>query len=393
MSGEISVQGDHEPEPLQTRQFVLGQTRQQRKRIALLLVATLLSLWLLWRARGALFPYIVALVLAYLMLPAVNLFDRWLQRAIRHPRLTRPLAIVVVYLISAGVVALFVSAVVPVVSAQFRLLWDNRLELIAEIQKPASRLVLWYQKEVPPEIQVQVDDLVRRAGGTIASALQIGATRTVNVLTSTVGFIIAMIVVPFWLFYVLNDEARFARGVMDGLPRRWRADVVNILRIVDGILGSYVRGQLLLCLAIGMMATAGLTLLGVEFAAVLGLMAGVCEILPFIGPTLGLIPALLVATIQAPLLGLWTLLLFIGLQQVENLLLAPRVSGHAVHLHPAVIMVVLVMGNELGGLWGMLLAVPITAICRDLFRYLYMRFQEEPLSPGEALARLRRKPV
>jgi predicted PurR-regulated permease PerM len=118
--------------------------------------------------------------------------------------------------------------------------------------------------------------------------------------------------------------------------------------------------------------------------------AGVLEILPFIGPILGAVPAVIVATIQAPLLGLWTLLLFVGIQQAENLLLVPRVSGRAVKLHPAVIMVVLVLGNQIAGFWGLVLAVPVTAIIRDVFKYLYLRFQDEPVSPRDAMTRLGR---
>jgi predicted PurR-regulated permease PerM len=139
--------------------------------------------------------------------------------------------------------------------------------------------------------------------------------------------------------------------------------------------------------------TVGLSLLGVRFPAVLGLIAGVLEIIPFIGPIMGAVPAVIVATIQEPLLGLWTLLLFIGIQQLENIFLVPRISGKAVQLHPAVIMVVLVLGNQAAGFWGLLLAVPVTAIVRDVFKYLYLRFQDEPVSPRDAMARVGRTPL
>ena len=161
-----------------------------------------------------------------------------------------------------------------------------------------------------------------------------------------------------------------------------------MVRIADRILSAYVRGQLLLCLFIGVMATLGLVVLGVQAPVALGLIAGILEVLPFIGPILGLVPAVIVATIQEPILGLWTLLLFIGIQQIENIFLVPRISGKAVELHPALIMVVLVVGNEAAGLLGMLVAVPLAAIVRDLFRYLYLRFQEEPVVPKEAFARV-----
>ncbi len=367
-------------------------TAERRNRTILIAALFLIVLVVLWVARGALFPYILALVLAYLMLPAVNLADRTIARLARGFRFSRPAAILAVYLVVIGLVVAFVSLVVPVVAEQFRVLWANRDDLTLRIRGLVDASLGWYERTVPADIQAQIATLVQRAAGTVTSALQTGVVRTFSVVTSTVSFIIGMSVVPFWLFYVLNDQAKARRGLVSAVPLRFRADFLNLLRITDGILGAYLRGQLLLCVFIGGMATVGLTLLGVQYAAVLGLIAGVFEILPFIGPILGLVPAVVVAAIQSPILGVWTLTLFLAIQQTENLFLVPRISGQAVKLHPAVIMVVLVIGNEVAGLWGMILAVPFTAIVRDVFKYLYSRFQDEPLTAKEAVLRLGRTP-
>ncbi|MCX6028776.1 MAG: AI-2E family transporter [Chloroflexi bacterium] len=366
-------------------------TSQRRNRLGLIAALVVILLVVLWAARGALFPYIFALVLAYLMLPAVNWLDRMLARPLKGARASRPLAIVLVYLLTIGLVVAFFSLVVPVVSRQFQVLWAHRDDLVAQTQQLAAQGLTWYQEAVPPNIQVQIADALRRAADTITSALQSGVIRTFSVLTSTVSFIIGMSVVPFWLFYLLNDSTKAQHGLLNLIPGRFRADFVNLLRITDGIFGAYLRGQLLLCVFIGVMATVGLMALGVQYSALLGLLAGMFEILPFIGPILGLVPAVIVAAIQSPLLGLWTLLLFLAIQQIENLFLVPRISGQAVQLHPAVIMVVLVVGNEVAGLWGMILVVPLAAIIRDLFKYLYLRFQDEPVTPREAMIRLGRR--
>jgi predicted PurR-regulated permease PerM len=146
---------------------------------------------------------------------------------------------------------------------------------------------------------------------------------------------------------------------------------------------------LILCFFIGVLATSGLLIVGVDFALLLGLIAGAFEIFPFVGPILGAIPALIVAALQSPMTALWTLVVFIIIQQIENLFLAPKIAGESVKLHPALVMVVLVVGNEALGLWGMLLAVPLAAVIRDVFKYLYLRFSDEEVSPGEAMARVR----
>ncbi len=191
---------------------------------------------------------------------------------------------------------------------------------------------------------------------------------------------------PVWLFYVLNDQSRFTKVAVGMIPAQIRDDTVNIARIADRILSQYLRGQLLLCVVVGVFATIGLTLLKVPFPAVLGLIAGIFEILPFVGPLLGALPAVLVALIQDPLLAVWTILLFVVIQQVENTVLVPRISGKAVELHPALIVLVLIIGSEVAGLAGAIFAVPVTAIVRDVFKYLYLRLGDQPLEPRAALA-------
>jgi len=173
------------------------------------------------------------------------------------------------------------------------------------------------------------------------------------------------------------------------IPARVETDVRNVLRIVDDILSAYIRGQLLLCLAVGVMSTVGFVVIGLDFAVLLGVMIGLFEFIPFVGPILGAIPALIVAVIQSPITALWTILVIFAVQQAENLFLVPRVAGKSVRLHPALVMFVLVIGNEALGLWGMIIAVPLTAILRDVFKYLYLRFSDEPVSPQEALGRVR----
>ncbi len=232
---------------------------------------------------------------------------------------------------------------------------------------------------MPADIQAQIDAAVRQAGARLSGAAQAAIGQTVGAVTSTVAFIAGLVIVPVWLFYVLYDQNRFMRKAVETIPAQIRPDTVNVLRISDRILSQYLRGQLLLCLVVGVLATIGLALLGVPFFAVLGI--------------IGMVPAVLVAVIERPILGLWTLLLFIGIQQVENAVLVPRISGKAVELHPALIVLVLIIGSQVAGLAGAILAVPITAIIRDVFKYLYLRLSDAALEPVEAMDRIGGTPL
>ena len=143
-------------------------------------------------------------------------------------------------------------------------------------------------------------------------------------------------------------------------------DVHNIVSIIDGLAGAYLRGQLSLCLIIGAASTIMLAAFGVPQALLLGTIAGMFEIIPNLGPFIGAIPAVLVTLLFDPIKALWVALGFVIIQQVENAFLVPRISGNAVRFHPAVVIVLVLVGSEVAGLWGMLLAVPLAAMVRDV---------------------------
>lgn len=361
----------------------------RRSRLILIVALLLLACGMLYVARAALFPYALGLVAAYLLLPAVNFVDRYIPDRLRQRNLSRLLAVVLVYLAAILVIAAFVAFLVPVVADQFAFF---RQRLPYYTRQGHELIEEWfgkYQATIPLNIQQTVQDNLEKLAGTIGRALQQGITRTLSVVSTTISFLLGMMVIPFWLFYILHDQKRVSDGLFSLVPERYRADVSNVLHITDDILSAYIRGQLLLCLVIGAMATIGLFIVGVDFALLLGIVAGLFEFLPFIGPILGAIPALVVALIQSPTTALWTLVVFLFIQQVENIFLAPRIAGESVKLHPALVMVVLVVGNEALGIWGMLIAVPFTAIVRDVFKYLYLRFSDEEVPPPAAMARVR----
>lgn len=364
-------------------------TPTRRNRLILIVILILLVGGMLYVARAALFPYIIGLVIAYLVLPLVNLLNRIMPAGLTERGLSRPLAIIIVYLVVILVIVAFFIFLVPIVADQMQALWAQREELVAEGQALLNELLSKYRTYIPLNVQEIIQRNLETLIGLIGQAVQEGAIRTFKVVSSTISYLLGIMVIPFWLFYILHDETRFKKSTFSLIPERYSPDVSHIIRIIDDILSAYIRGQLLLCLFIGIMSTVGLLIIGVDFAVLLGVVAGVFEVLPFVGPILGAIPAILVAALISEGKVLWTVLLFIVIQQVENTFLAPKIAGESVKLHPAIIMVVLVIGNEALGIWGMLVAVPITAIIRDVFKYLYLRLSDEVVTPEAALARIR----
>ncbi len=384
-----------------------------------LLVATLLIVvaWVIWAARGGLYPYLIALLIGYLVHPLVNFLDEHMPEALHRVNAARPLSIIIVYLLIIGMMVTIIAFLIPLVWGQLQDLLAAFPTLLEGARRRTSLgLTDWYlnawdyvgrlaeqyfgirleevaQGNLRPQVEQWVLEWIQRVASLIVTGIQQGVTRSLTVITGTVSFVLGVLILPFWLFYILNDQARVVSGIMRLIPERHRLDVHFLTRTADGILSAYIRGQLLLCFFIFIIDSIGLAIVGVSFPLLLGLIAGVLEIFPFIGPILGAIPALLVALLQSPTKALWTLILFVAVQQVENIFLVPRIQGRSVQLHPALIMLVLVMGNEIAGIWGMLLAVPVTAIVRDVFKYLYLRMSDERLDPPAAFARIRQSEI
>ena len=165
------------------------------------------------------------------------------------------------------------------------------------------------------------------------------------------------------------------------------ADVVAVLKITDNVFGNYVRGQLILGLMVGGSAFLGLhalSLLGIEgihSTLLLGIFAGITELIPTIGPIIGAIPAVIMGLFMSWKATIAIVLLYVLIQQIENAVLVPRVTGNALNIYPAILMLVLVALSQFGLLWA-ILAAPLLALARDLFRYVYGRFADPPRPAG-----------
>jgi predicted PurR-regulated permease PerM len=303
--------------------------------------------------------------------------------------MARPLSILLTYLLLIALIAGIIAFFVPLVAEQVNVQIRNWPELASRVENWGEQGLGWYTRSIPKEWRETIETNLKGLADEGIAAIQAGLVTTVRTVSSTISFVIGLVVIPFWLFYILHDETRVKTGVVRALPKSLQADAVCMARLIDDVLSAYIRGQLLLCLFVGGMATIALFLIGVPFALVLGLIAGIFEALPFVGPILGAIPALLVALLSSPGSAIWVAVAFFAIQQVENLILVPRIAGESVKLHPAMVMVVLVVGNEIAGFLGMLVAVPVTAVIRDVFKYLYLRMLDEPLDPEDAMANIR----
>lgn len=371
---------------------LIATVRRHRQALFALVMITLVA-YLLWSARGALPAFFIGLALVFILDPAITLLAR--------RGMPRWAGVIVMYVAVVAVIYGLVAYALPPISRQSRELMDHLPELGAALGEVERGLERWYGGlPLPAELRAMVDAQLTSTGDAIADLLRGLVAPTLNAIVGAATFLLGLVVVPVWLFFVLKDREGFSRSVAGAMPPSWRADTENVLSLLGRIGGRWVRGQLLLGLSVFIATVIGLTALTFfgfaefgQFTLALALIAGVLEWFPIIGPIVAAIPAILIGlTIGLPA-ALAAAVLYTGIQQLENHILVPKVMGDAVELHPAVLILALIVGGALFGIGGAILAAPAVAAGRDLYRYGFQRLGGR--TPSEAVtlvAHPRRRP-
>jgi len=351
-------------------------------RVAVLIATAVVVGLLLWMARDAVRPFVVGLLLVYLLEPPV----RWLVRR----GMRRTLAILLVYVVSIiAIVEMVNLTLTPLVNEIARFLQDLP-SLAGQLQGQIERLSEIYARlQLPEGVRDWIDSVVAGAGQGEGGQPAIDFSIFFPVLTgagSFIGAIFGYLLLPVWVFYLVKDRVALTEVFDQSLPPAWRFDVWAVLRIARRVFGQWVRAQLVLGITVGVFTFIGLLLLSRfvdpvfgRYAILLSVTAGVLELLPIIGPIISAIPAVLLAATAGLEPVIAALVLYTLVQQVENNILVPKIQGDAVEMHPAAVMFAIIIGGALAGLLGAILALPVTAAARDVVRYLFRR-----LSPGES---------
>ena len=359
------------------------------RQIGLVAVAVLIVATILYMARGALFPFIISIVLAELLYPVVVFLEERMPGHDRMPGVTRIVSILMIYVGFAAVVAGILYLTIPPLFAESQEFVETFPEFYERARSTVEGWSHDFTDRVPVELRMEIEEAVAAGGQVLADAARGIVLRTVSGVSNAVTLVIGLAIVPFFLFYILKDREDVVGGVYPMMSQRGRTHTRNVLFMVNSVIGSYVRAQLLSATIVGVMVFIGLSILGIKFAAILGLVAGLFGLIPIIGPLLGAVPGLLVTLASSPSQVIWVALVYVIVQLIENNLISPRIQGSAVRLNPALIMATLVVASEIAGLWGVIVGVPLIAAARDVFVYFYKEWDNgdaevSPVTEDEA---------
>lgn len=328
---------------------------------------------LIYLLDAVLMPFIAGMILAYLADPLADRFQRW--------GMNRPLAVSSVFLVLLLLLVASLLILIPLLVQQLKQLGEAIPGIFNWVENVlAPQVQVWTGYDVTAELTNVRETLAenwRDAGGYLAQALgQIGRSGM-----AFVSWITYVALIPVVTFYLLLDWDRLLDNIANLIPRQWADDTFRLARRCDEVLSSFLRGQLLVMLCLGIIYAVGLTLMGLNFGLLIGFVSGLVSIVPFLGFIVGLVIALIVALFQ---FATWwavvgVILVFSIGQMAESVILQPKLLGDKIGLHPVAVIFAVLAGGNLFGLTGVLLALPVAAVILVLLKEVKVRYQHSEL--------------
>jgi predicted PurR-regulated permease PerM len=340
-----------------------------------ILIVTSLAILLIWAANAVMAPFIGAIITAYLFNPLIG----WLQR---RTGVGRAIWIIVLYILVGALIYMLVRTLGPRVAMQYH----DLVALIPRMRDEVERLILANQmfdlggvtidlRELEKPVYTFFTDLAATLPSTVPHLV-------ITALESVVLFVTYLIAT----FYLLLQAEHLTDWMYHLVPAPYRAEIRGLGRQIDATLAGYIRGTLMLIPIMSVLTYIVLSILGIRYALVIAIASGVLEIIPLIGPWSAAGLAISVAVLQptAPfgwshaLLAIVVGVSYFVLRMAEDNFIIPQVVGHAVHLHPVLVLFAILAGGAIAGPFGLLVGIPVVAVARLLLRYLYRKLVDAP---------------
>lgn len=331
-------------------------------KLILVLVGILgVGILLLFVVPSAILPFVISILLVYLLGPLVNQMER--------KRIGRTAAVVILYLLILLFFTIISTFLFPILSDQFKSTQENLPKYITQLKEIGvstqkyleSRLSIFKGEEFASKISERIELVLS------------------NMLNSILAFILnffslfsLLILVPLITFFLLKDGRRIKKAFITLIPNRYFETSLNLMNKIDIQLTNYIRGQLLDSLIVSILSIIGLYFIGLDYYIILGIIMGISNLIPYFGPLLGTIPAVTIALLShQPILALWVILVVIIVQIIDNSLISVTVVAGSVKLHPLIIIFSVLVGGQLLGIWGMLLTIPVISVLKVIIEEVY----------------------
>lgn len=320
------------------------------------IIPFLKSIWLFVQAIVG--PFVIALIISYLLNPIVNLL---------HERgLPRWIAVLLIYILFLCSLVILLMNLLPLIDTQFHELIEHLPKWNQQFQSMMQAYTYHSKTMLPESMQQAIEHSLQN----VERGISTWVTGIVNSIGETINHLFLAFVVPFLAFYMMRDSKELEKGLLNLFPSKNRKELVRLIRDIDYALGNYIRGQLLVSLVVGICVYIGYWLIGLPYALILAGTVALFNIIPYLGPFLGAVPALFVALTISKKMFVATIVINFLVQILEGNVISPQIVGRTLHMHPLTIIFVLLVGGEIGGVWGLILAVPLFAVIKVILQHL-----------------------
>ncbi len=325
-------------------------------------VIALLSIivFALYSIHTVLMPFLYALLFVYILRPVVNFLD--------DKGVPRIIALLLSYLGLLAIMTLLAMYVGPILYRETY----GFINKLPEYVTVTNGYVEDFMRAHPFLKGDQATQFLTGFGDSFKSFLQKIAESIPTMTASIFGGFINMILAPVIAFYILKDYEAIRATVSDMIPKKHQAEGMQIIKKIDCVVGGFIKGQALVALSVAVLCGVALYALGVDYAILLGFMIGIFNIIPYLGPIIGGVPAVIIALGTSWQLAVIVIVVLLTVQQIDSIFISPRIMSSQVDLHPALVIFALLVGGTLLGFIGMLIAIPLAAVGKAL----YLHFRE-----------------
>ncbi|RWZ58890.1 AI-2E family transporter [Halobacillus fulvus] len=308
-------------------------------------------------------PLIGGGILFYLSRPVLHALEGY-----KVPRILGILIIFILYILLGFIIVQFIA---PIAQQQFTRLANN---LPSMIDMLGETITYWQQNQelIPSQFNGTIENVIQN----LQSYLQDASMIIINVLSQLIGFVFALVLIPFFLFFMLKDGDKLVPFIKQFLNKKAARSFEKLAGSIDHTLQSFILGQLTVSVVVGLLLLVGYLIIGLPYSLTLSLFAMLMNVIPFVGPFLAAIPAILVAFFQDPILVIWVALISIIAQQIEGNFVSPNVMGKALSIHPLTIITLILAAGGLAGFIGLLFAIPAYAVIKTTVSHFYNQWLE-----------------
>ncbi len=313
-------------------------------------------------------PIILTGVVYYVLNPVVNLLEKL--------KVKRIYSILLLYIVIIGIITVTIVSIIPILQAQTMSLFHNLPKYVDTVEEQIRQLTgSNFINQAQKTTNINVSELVSKASSQATKILESTFNGVGTFLGALTEIVISIITVPFILFYLLKDGKKLPDYFLKFIPNKLRDHTHIVLHEMNHRLSSYIRGQIIVSFCIGILLFIGYMIIGLDYAVLLAIIASCTSVVPYLGPTIAITPAIVIALVTSPIMLLKLIIVWTIVQLIEGKFISPQVMGKNLHIHPVTIIFVLLTAGKLFSIVGVVVAIPTYAVLKVITTHLFDWFK------------------